>query len=68
VYQERGAAFVPQYIEVLAAGDSDYPDNILGKVGIDLNDPAFWGKGIRAIEAWVAEEEALAQEVYPGRV
>ena len=42
VYRKRGADFVPQYLEVLAAGDSDYPDRILAKVGVDLTDPNFW--------------------------
>ncbi len=67
VYQERGAAFVPQYLEVLRAGGSDYPDKILAKVGVDLNDPAFWNKGLAAIRELVAQEEALAREVYPGK-
>jgi oligoendopeptidase F len=68
LYQERGASFAPQYVDVLAAGDSDYPDRILAQVGIDLNDPAFWNKGIDAIRALVEEEEALAREVYPEKV
>lgn len=65
LYQERGAAFVPQYIAVLEAGNTDYPDRILAKVGVDLNDPAFWQKGLDAIRGLVSEEVALAREVYP---
>lgn len=65
LYTERGAAFVPQYIEVLEAGNTDYPDKILAKVGVDLNDPAFWEKGLAAIRDLVTQEEALAREVYP---
>ena len=49
IYQERGVSFVPDYIEVLAAGDSDYPENILAKVGVDLTDPNFWAQGLQAI-------------------
>jgi oligoendopeptidase F len=67
LYQERGADFVPQYEDVLSAGGSDYPDRILAKVGVDLNDPAFWNKGLDAIRDLVAQEEALAKEVYPDR-
>jgi len=44
LYQKRGAEFVPQYVDVLAAGDSDYPDRILAKIGLDLTDPTFWMK------------------------
>jgi oligoendopeptidase F len=65
LYQERGASFEPQYIDVLAAGNSDYPDKILAKIGVDLNDPAFWNKGLDAIRALVQQEDALAREVYP---
>jgi oligoendopeptidase F len=65
LYRERGAAFVPQYLEVLGAGDSDWPQNILAKVGVDLSDPGFWQQGLDAIRALVDEEEQLAREVYP---
>jgi oligoendopeptidase F len=65
LYQKRGAAFVPQYLDVLAAGDSDYPDRILAKIGIDLSDPAFWNEGLEALRKLVEQEEALAREVYP---
>lgn len=65
LYKERGPEFAPQYVEVLAAGGSDYPDKILEKVGVDLNDPAFWSKGLDAIRALVDQEEQLARELYP---
>jgi oligoendopeptidase F len=68
LYQERGESFAPQYVDVLAAGDSDYPDRILAQVGIDLNDPSFWNKGIDAIRVLIEEEEALARELYPDKV
>ena len=64
-YEEEGESFAPKYVELLSAGDSDYPDQLLAKVGVDLNDPNFWQKGIDAIEEMVAQEEALARELYP---
>lgn len=67
LYQQEGASFVPKYLDVLAAGGSDYPDKILAKLGVDLNDPAFWRNGLDAIEALIAQEETLAKEVYPGK-
>lgn len=67
LYKERGDSFAPQYIDVLAAGDSDYPDKILARIGVDLNDPAFWNKGLQAIEELIEQEEALAREVYPDK-
>ena len=68
IYQERGADFVPDYIEVLAAGDSDYPEKILAKVGVDLTDPNFWAQGLEAIRRLVEQEEQLAREVFPDKV
>ena len=65
VYRKRGADFVPQYLEVLAAGDSDYPDRILAKVGVDLTDPNFWNEGLAFLRGMVEEEERLAREVFP---
>lgn len=65
IYRKRGADFIPQYIEVLAAGDSDYPDKILAKVGVDLTDPAFWDEGLAALRTLVQEEAELAKQVYP---
>jgi oligoendopeptidase F len=63
LYRARGAAFVPQYLDVLAAGDSDYPNQILARVGVDLSDPNFWNEGLAALEALVAQEEALAAQL-----
>jgi oligoendopeptidase F len=63
LYRREGAAFEPKYLEVLAAGDSDYPENILAKVGVDLRDPSFWNEGLAALEKLVAQEEMLAAEV-----
>lgn len=67
LYQKRGAEFVPQYLEVLKAGGSDYPEKILAKAGVDLSDPAFWSEGIAALRALVEQEEQLAREVYPDK-
>ncbi|MDX1992286.1 MAG: M3 family oligoendopeptidase [bacterium] len=68
LYQEEGASFIPKYLNVLAAGGNDYPEKILAQVGVDLNDPAFWNKGLDAIRSLVAQEEALAREVYPDKL
>jgi oligoendopeptidase F len=67
LYKERGADFVPQYLDVLAAGGSDYPERILAKVGVDLTDPNFWNEGIAAISALLDQEEQLARQVYPDK-
>lgn len=65
LYQEEGESFVPKYLDLLAAGDSDYPDRLLAEVGVDINDTDFWRKGIDVIEEWVTRAEALSRELYP---
>ncbi len=67
LYQEEGASFVPKYLELLAAGDSDYPDRLLARVGVDINDTDFWQKGINVIEEWVTQAEALSRRLYPAK-
>ena len=59
-YKEEGPAFVPKYLELLSAGGSDAPHRLLAKLGVDVNDPAFWELGLRLLGDMVAEAEALA--------
>ena len=67
LYQKRGPEFVGEYLGVLSAGDSDYPERILARAGVDLSDPAFWNEGLQTLDALVTQEEALAREVYPDK-
>jgi oligoendopeptidase F len=57
-YQEEGEAFVPKFLEVLAAGGSAPAGQILAKVGMDIKDPAFWRKGLTLLEGMLQEYEA----------
>lgn len=59
-YQEEGAGFAPKYRQLLAAGGSDWPHVLVGRLGIDLEDAGFWDRGLDAVEVLVAEAEALA--------
>ncbi|XWX03787.1 M3 family oligoendopeptidase [Aggregatilineales bacterium SYSU G02658] len=65
LYQQQGADFVPRYEQLLADGNSDYPEALLAKVGVDLTDPSFWAHGLKVFEGYIAQEEALARELYP---
>jgi oligoendopeptidase F len=47
----------------LRAGASKAPSELARGVGFDLSDPAFWERGLDAIDALVAEAEALADRV-----
>lgn len=57
-WREEGDSFVPRYLELLAKGGSEDPAKACEAVGIKL-DEDFWRAGNRAIEALVAEFEAL---------
>ncbi|MBV9466376.1 MAG: oligoendopeptidase, partial [Solirubrobacterales bacterium] len=61
-YLEEGEAFVPRYLELLAAGGSRSPEQLGSIVGIDLTDPGFWDAGLKLIEAQLtaAEQAAVA--------
>jgi oligoendopeptidase F len=60
VWQERGDAFVDDYLALLAAGGSSSPRELVAKLGLDLSDPGFWHRGISVVEAHLDELEALA--------
>jgi oligoendopeptidase F len=62
-YKQEGAAFVPRYLELLSAGGSDAPHVLLAKLGVDVNDPAFWQLGLRLLDDMVSEAEELARRV-----
>jgi oligoendopeptidase F len=62
-YKEEGAAFVPRYLDLLAAGGSDAPHVLLAKLGVDVTDPAFWNLGLRLLSDMVTEAEELARKV-----
>jgi oligoendopeptidase F len=59
-YREEGDAFVPRYLEMLAAGGSRSPEELASIVGIDLADPGFWDSGLALIDEQLAEAERLA--------
>jgi oligoendopeptidase F len=62
-YQQEGGAFVPRYLELLSAGGSDAPHVLLGRLGVDVNDPAFWELGLRLLDGMVDRAEILAGQL-----
>jgi oligoendopeptidase F len=58
-YLEEGRAFVPKYLEILAAGESESPEAILRKAGLNPQDPGFWEGSFRVLEGWLKELEGL---------
>jgi len=60
-YKQDGPAFVPRYLALLASGGSDAPHVLLGKLGVNVNDPGFWELGLKLLEGMVDEAEGLAR-------
>lgn len=58
-YDEVGAAFAPQYLELLRAGGSMSPPELLDRIGLNIRDAKFWDGGLALLEALLAQAEAL---------
>jgi oligoendopeptidase F len=61
-YREEGTSFVPQYLELLAAGGSRSPEQLGQLVGMDLADPGFWDSGLDLVEEQLSAAETLAAQ------
>ncbi len=62
-YTNSSNGFADRYIEMLKAGGSDWPENIVGKMGLDITQPDFWSNGLNAIERLIEQAEELAEDV-----
>jgi oligoendopeptidase F len=62
-YEQEGEAFVPKYLQMLEAGGSEAPHVLVGKLGVDVNDPGFWELGLQLLGDMVGEAEKLAEKV-----
>jgi oligoendopeptidase F len=60
--KQEGAAFEPKYLNLLKSGGSLSPKDLMGIVGIDLKDPAFWQGGMDVLEGFIARFEAIYAE------
>jgi oligoendopeptidase F len=60
-YQAEGEAFVPSYLDMLAAGGSKSPEDLAAMVGCDLTDPGFWDAGLDIVAGQLDAAEAAAR-------
>ena len=58
-YQEEGESFKPRYMDILAAGGSIAPVELLAKAGIDVTTAEFWQGGYDVIDEMVTRLEGL---------
>jgi oligoendopeptidase F len=60
---EEGPAFAPRYFELLEAGGSDSPEVLTARIGVDLNDPSFWNRGLDSLARLIDEAEELSRTI-----
>ena len=58
-YMKEGRDFVPSYIEILAAGGSQKPEELLSKYGFDIHSSKFWQQGFDYVKTQVKTLESL---------
>jgi len=61
-YREEGEGFKPRYIEILSAGGSASPEEILTRAGIDMYSETFWQGGFDVLERDLERLEGMAIE------
>lgn len=57
------AEFTRNYTEMLSAGSSQSPADLVARLGIDIHDPDFWQVGFDELARLVKEAEKLARKV-----
>lgn len=62
-YIQSKNGFSDKYMEMLRAGGSDWPENIVGKLGLDITQPDFWDNGLVAVEKMIKQAEKLANKI-----
>lgn len=61
-YQKEGASFVESYKDILRAGGSKRPKDLLAEHGFDITSPKFYRDAMEEIEKMVREFEELAEK------
>ncbi|MFX0021410.1 MAG: M3 family oligoendopeptidase [Candidatus Hermodarchaeota archaeon] len=61
LYLEQKEEFVPKYLKLLSIGSSLSPEEMLAEIGINLNDPTFWEKGVKYLSDKIDELEELVK-------
>ena len=59
-YKKEGAGFAKPYVDILAAGGSQKPEDLLASHGFDISSPAFWNEGFEYIAGQIKTLEGMA--------
>lgn len=63
MYRQEGTPFIPRYMDLLAAGGSQAPADLLKTMGVDIADAAFWQHGFDELARLVDRAEELAAQL-----
>jgi oligoendopeptidase F len=58
-YKKEGKEFASDYIDILSAGGSKKPEDLLDEHDLDIRSPKFWQEGFDFIKTQVKELESL---------
>ena len=59
VYENAADGFAERYFAMLSAGGTKHHSELLKPFGLDAADPAFWANGLKLLERFIDELEAL---------
>jgi oligoendopeptidase F len=59
-YKLEGKSFVPKYFNILSAGGSRKPEELLMEAGIDISREKFWQQGFDYVQEMIQQLKALA--------
>ena len=64
LYRQQGREnFAEEYLELLEAGGSDWPQTMIGKLDVDLDDTELWNQGLSFTEDLIRDAEELADDL-----
>jgi oligoendopeptidase F len=58
-YLEEGEAFISGFVRLLESGGSASPDELLSRLGLNVNRPDFWERGFKVIRNLIDELKSL---------
>lgn len=62
-YRSGQPGFEESYLDLLKAGGSDWPHELVKKIGIDIRDREFWQQGLSLFEGMIEQAEELASQL-----
>ncbi len=63
VYEKADAGFAERYLDMLSAGGTKHHKELLKPFGLDASQPHFWTMGLKVIEGFIDELEAMDKKV-----